>query len=242
METLRPNTTNIAIIDNDTKQARNLSISLGNMGYHVSHFSSAVSALQDKNLDNIKLFLVDMELPQMDGLSFYKALKAHYDEELPFVIAISQQQHLEPIALRSGVDDFIAKPFNINGLIERVNRLVGKRYKKTKKIHFKLGNLFLDYEKWQCTWYGQYVALTTKEYLILQHLVNRPTVIFERNTILDICYGDECVEQRSVDSMIKRIRKKFREVHPRNEKFDRIKTKYGVGYYWQSLNLYQQAS
>ena len=76
------------------------------------------------NLDNFKLFLVDMELPQMDGLSFYKALKAYYDEELPFVIAISKQQHLEPIALKSGINDFIAKPFNINGLIERVHMIV----------------------------------------------------------------------------------------------------------------------
>ena len=243
MNTLRLNKTNIAIINNDKTQAKHLGFSLKNLGYNVYHYSSPLLVLQDEKIDNIHLFIIDMDLPQLNGLTFYKQLKDHCADKKIFVFSISEQQQLEAVALRSGIDDFISKPLNIDGIIARIGRLFKQNDQTIKVEKLKLGNLFLDYEKWMCTWHGQRIELTKKEYLLLQNLVKRPGVIFERNHILDICYGTTViVDDRSVDSMIKRIRRKFEKVHPPKEKFDRIKTKYGAGYSWEPQHLYHVAS
>ena len=243
MNTLRSNKTNIAIINDDKEQAKHLGFSLKNLGYNVYHYSNPFLILQDEKIENIQLFIIDMDLPQLNGLSFYKQLKSHCEDKKIYVFSISGQQHLEAVSLRSGIDDFISKPLNIEGVIARIGRLFDKEKQTIKVEKLKLGNLFLDYEKWMCTWYGKKIELTKKEYLILQHLVRRPGVIFDRNHILDICYGNKVtVDDRSVDSMIKRIRRKFEQAHPAKDKFDRIKTKYGTGYSWESQQLYQTAS
>ncbi len=243
MNTLRSNKTNIAIINDDTEQLKHLGFSLKNLGYNVYHYSNPFLILQDEKIEKFQLFIIDMDLPQLNGLSFYKQLKNHCEHKKIYVFSISGQQHLEAVSLRSGIDDFISKPLNIEGVTARIGRLFDKEKQTIKVEKLKLGNLFLDYEKWMCTWYGKTIELTKKEYLILQHLARRPGVIFDRNHILDICYGTKItVDDRSVDSMIKRIRRKFEQAHPSQDKFDRIKTKYGTGYSWESQQLYKTAS
>ena len=234
MNKLRTNKTNIAIINNDITQAKQLGFSLRNLGYNVSQYSNPDEIFHDDTLENTDLVIIDMDLPQLNGFNFYKELKNQIADKKIYVFSISEQQQLEAVSLRLGIDDFINKPLNVDGVIARIVRLLNPRNKTIEVENLQLGNLFLDYEKWLCTWHGKRIELTKKEYLILQHLAKRPGVIFDRNHILDICYGTKVtVDDRSVDSMIKRIRRKFENAHPSKEKFDRIKTKYGAGYSWE---------
>ena len=132
METLRLNTTNIALIEKDPDQGKFLGRSLENSGYKVRKFQDPLQVLKDASIEDNTLFIIDMGLPQMDGLSFYKAF-CENDGKTPTII-LSQHKDLEQMILRAGVDDFVTKPFNTEGVIARVDKLSGKNSKSLKRV------------------------------------------------------------------------------------------------------------
>jgi DNA-binding response OmpR family regulator len=226
-------TANIALIEKDPEQGKFLGMSLEHSGYKVRKFQDPLQVLKDASIEDNTLFIIDMGLPQMDGLSFYKAFCENHDK--PLTIILSKHKDLEQKILRAGVDDFVTKPFNTEGLIARVDKLSGKNSKSLKRVtERKLGNLYMDYEKWLCKWYDMIIDFTRTEYIMVQLLTTRPGVVYERNQFLDLCYQDINVDYRSIDSMIKRIRKKLRKAHSDTTRHYPIRTHYGTGYSWES--------
>ena len=226
-------TANIALIEKDPDQGKFLGRSLENSGYKVKKFQDPLQVLKDTSIDDNTLFIIDMGLPQMDGLSFYKAFCENHEK--PPAIILSKHKDLEQKILRAGVDDFVTKPFNTEGLIARIDKLSGKNSKSLKRVtEHKSGNLFMDYEKWLCTWHDTKIDFTRTEYIMVQLLTSRPGVVYERNQLLDLCYKEINVDYRSIDSMIKRIRKKLRKAHSDTARHYPIRTHYGTGYSWES--------
>ena len=233
MHKTRFKTANIALIEKDPAQGKFLGMSLENSGYKVKKFQDPLQVLKETSIESNTLFIIDMGLPQMDGLSFYKAFCENHGKT-PTII-LSQHKDLEQKILRAGVDDFVTKPFNTEGLIARIDKLSGKFSKSLKRVtERKLGNLYMDYEKWLCTWHDTNIDFTRTEYIMVQLLTTRPGVVYERNHLLDLCYQDTNVDYRSIDSMIKRIRKKLRKAHSDTNRFCPIRTHYGTGYSWES--------
>lgn len=240
MNKLRLIKKNLTIISNDKNESRHIGISLRNLGHNIYHYDDNIKFLNSNSIENIDLILVDLDNSNLNYKEFYNELiDLGYNRKIK-IIAMSYNQKFESLVIYKGYNDFILKPLNIDGISARIQKIFHTEIENKKIDKIQLGNLFLDYEKWLCTWHGNRIELTKKEYLVLQSLVKRPGVVFERNQILDICYDENVnVDDRSVDSMIKRIRRKFEKVHPSKDKFSFIRTMYGTGYCWDQKQLYQ---
>jgi len=233
MHKTRFNTTNVALIEKDPDQNKFLSMSLQNSGYKVKKFPNPLQVLKDPSIEENTLFIIDMGLPGMDGLTIYNMICEHYGR-YPAII-LSKHKELEKKVLRAGVDDFVSKPFNIDGLIARVEKLTRKDSNALNQhTERQLGSLYMDFEKMLCRWHDKNIDLTRTEYIMVQQLTLRPGVVYERNHLLDLCYKSKNVDYRSIDSMIKRIRKKLRKAHADINKWYPIKTHYGTGYSWEN--------
>jgi two-component system response regulator ChvI len=174
-------------------------------------------------------------MPRMDGMELLRRLRQRSD--LPVIFLTSKEDEIDELfGLKMGADDFIKKPFSQRLLVERVKAVL-RRFqpreaseKKGVETHRVLdrGALSMDQERHTCTWTGQPVTLTVTEFLILYALAHRPGVVKSRNALMDAAYDDQVyVDDRTIDSHIKRLRKKFKAV---DEDFDMIETLYGVGY------------
>jgi len=228
----------IALVDDDRNILTSVSIALESEGYRVLTYTDGVSALDGFNGTSPDLAILDIKMPRMDGMELLRRLRQKSD--VPVIFLTSKDDEIDELfGFKMGADDFIKKPFSQRLLVERVKAVLrraqhrevaatgnGKVDEATTLL--ERGGLSMDPERHTCTWNGQVVTLTVTEFLILYALAQRPGVVKSRNALMDAAYDDQVyVDDRTIDSHIKRLRKKFKSV---DTAFDMIETLYGVGY------------
>jgi two-component system response regulator ChvI len=226
----------IALVDDDRNILTSVSIALESEGYRVLTYTDGVSALDGFNGSNPDLAILDIKMPRMDGMELLRRLRQKSD--VPVIFLTSKDDEIDELfGLKMGADDFIKKPFSQRLLVERVKAVLRRAQHREPTPGAKpdeattlleRGGLSMDPERHTCTWNGQVVTLTVTEFLILYALAQRPGVVKSRNALMDAAYDDQVyVDDRTIDSHIKRLRKKFKSV---DSGFDMIETLYGVGY------------
>ena len=225
----------IALIDDDRNILTSLSIALEKEGFNVQTYIDGESALIGLSRTPPDLAIIDIKMPKMDGEELLKKLRKK--TSLPVIFLTSKDDEIdELLGLKLGADDFVKKSggFSTKVLIERIRVQLRKKNNNvddTKNI-ISHGKLKLDPAQLECEWNGKALPdkLTTTEFLIVKELAKRPGVIKERAHLMDIAYKENTeIEDRTIDSHVKRIRKKFKKV---DEKFSAIETRYGSGYRW----------
>ena len=224
----------IALVDDDRNILTSVSIALEGEGYRVQTYTDGASALDGLKASPPDLAIFDIKMPRMDGMELLRRLRQKSD--LPVIFLTSKDEEIDELfGLKMGADDFIRKPFSQRLLVERVKAILRRANPKDaasqKESEAKIlerGRLKMDPERHTCTWDNTPVTLTVTEFLILQALATRPGVVKSRNALMDAAYDDQVyVDDRTIDSHIKRLRKKFKVVEP---DFEMIETLYGVGY------------
>jgi two-component system response regulator ChvI len=222
---------NIALVDDDKNILTSVSMLLEQEGYHVRGFSDGAAALTALTSAPPDLAILDIKMPRMDGLELLRRLRQNAD--LPVIFLTSKDEEIDELmGLNAGADDYIRKPFSQRLLLERVKAVLRRAEAKAPvegpKETLVRGKLALDPLRHECTWDGKPVRLTVTEFLILQALAQRPGFVKSRDSLMDAAYDDQVyVDDRTIDSHIKRLRKKFKLVA---DDFDAIETLYGVGY------------
>jgi two-component system response regulator ChvI len=229
---------NIALVDDDKNILASVSMLLEQEGYHVRTFTDGAAALTALTTTPPDLAILDIKMPRMDGLELLRRLRQAQD--LPVIFLTSKDEEIDELmGLNAGADDYIRKPFSQRLLLERVRAVLRRAEGKSgptpaagsgdaKKEALVRGKLALDPQRHECTWDGKPVRLTVTEFLILQALAQRPGFVKSRDSLMDAAYDDQVyVDDRTIDSHIKRLRKKFKVVA---DDFDAIETLYGVGY------------
>ena len=225
----------IALVDDDRNILTSVSMTLEAEGFAVRTYTDGAEALRALSASPVDLAILDIKMPRMDGMELLRRLRQKTD--MPVIFLTSKDEEIDELfGLKMGADDFIRKPFSQRLLVERVKAILrrsapkdGTAPKETDAAKvLERGLLRMDPERHTCTWKNEPVTLTVTEFLILQALASRPGVVKSRNALMDAAYDDQVyVDDRTIDSHIKRMRKKFREVDP---EFDAIETLYGVGY------------
>ena len=226
----------IALIDDDRNILTSLSIALEKEGFKVQTYLDGESALIGLSRTPPDLAVIDIKMPKMDGEELLKKLRKK--TSMPVIFLTSKDDEIdELLGLKLGADDFIKKSggFSIKVLIERIRVQLRKKNQGTiedAKNIISHGKLRLDPSQLECEWDGKQLPdkLTTTEFLIVQELAKRPGIIKERSQLMDIAYREDTdIEDRTIDSHVKRIRKKFKKV---DSDFSAIETRYGSGYRW----------
>jgi two-component system response regulator ChvI len=225
----------IALVDDDRNILASVSMLLEQEGYHVRTFPDGAAALSALAGSPPDLAILDIKMPRMDGLELLRRLRQNAD--LPVIFLTSKDEEIDELmGLNAGADDYIRKPFSQRLLLERVKavlrradaRKAGASAVEAKRETMTRGKLVLDPQRHECTWENRPVRLTVTEFLILQCLAQRPGFVKSRDNLMDAAYDDQVyVDDRTIDSHIKRLRKKFKVV---DDSFDAIETLYGVGY------------
>lgn len=227
----------IALVDDDRNILTSVSIALESEGYKVETYTDGASALDGLNMRRPDLAIFDIKMPRMDGMELLRRLRQTSD--LPVIFLTSKDEEIDELfGLKMGADDFIKKPFSQRLLVERVKAVLRRAASSpetgsTKSAEssaktLERGSLVMDQERHTCTWNGKPVTLTVTEFLILYALAQRPGVVKSRDSLMDAAYDDQVyVDDRTIDSHIKRLRKKFKA---EDDSFDMIETLYGVGY------------
>lgn len=232
----------IALVDDDRNILTSVSIALEAEGYKVETYTDGASALDGLIARPPQLAIFDIKMPRMDGMELLRRLRQKSD--LPVIFLTSKDEEIDELfGLKMGADDFITKPFSQRLLVERVKAILrrassreaaatGVSPMKTAADQaartLERGQLAMDQERHTCTWKGEPVTLTVTEFLILHSLAQRPGVVKSRDALMDAAYDEQVyVDDRTIDSHIKRLRKKFKLV---DNDFDMIETLYGVGY------------
>jgi len=224
----------VALVDDDRNILTSVSIALEAEGYRTMTYSDGASALDGFKTSPPDLAILDIKMPRMDGMELLRRLRQKSD--MPVIFLTSKEEEIDELfGLKMGADDFIRKPFSQRLLVERVKTLLRRSISKDganpKEAGAKVlerGQLRMDPERHICTWKSEAVTLTVTEFLILQALASRPGVVKSRDALMDAAYDDQLyVDDRTIDSHVKRLRKKFKSV---DEAFDMIETLYGVGY------------
>ena len=226
----------IALIDDDRNILTSISIALEKEGFNVQTYLDGESALIGLSRTPPDLAIVDIKMPKMDGEELLKKLRKK--TSLPVIFLTSKDDEIdELLGLKLGADDFVKKSggFSIKVLIERIRVQLRKKninnIEDTKNI-IAHGKLKLDPSQLECEWDGKQLPdkLTTTEFLIVRELAKRPGIIKERSQLMDIAYREDTdIEDRTIDSHVKRIRKKFKKI---DANFSAIETRYGSGYRW----------
>jgi len=226
----------IALIDDDRNILTSISIALEKEGFNVQTYLDGESALIGLSRTPPDLAVVDIKMPKMDGEELLKKLRKK--TSLPVIFLTSKDDEIdELLGLKLGADDFVKKSggFSIKVLIERIRVQLRKKninnIEDSKNIIVH-GKLKLDPSQLECEWDGKQLPdkLTTTEFLIVRELAKRPGIIKERSQLMDIAYREDTdIEDRTIDSHVKRIRKKFKKI---DTNFSAIETRYGSGYRW----------
>ena len=221
----------IALVDDDRNIVSSVSLALESEGYRVNSYLDGLEALTGLKNMPADLAVIDIKMPRMDGMELLAKLREY--SSMPVIFLTSKDDELdEMLGLRMGADDYIKKPFSQKLLIERIRALLRRssidRGNKVDEDLIIRGNLILDNSRHQCTWKGKPVDLTVTEFLLIGSLASRPGFVKNRDQLMDAAYGENIyVDDRTIDSHIKRLRKKFKSVDPG---FSNIETLYGVGY------------
>ena len=224
----------VALVDDDRNILTSVGMVLEAEGYTVQKYSDGAAALQGLQDNPPDMAIFDIKMPRMDGMELLRRIRQKTD--LPVIFLTSKDDEIDELfGLKMGADDFVKKPFSQRLLVERVKAVMRRAAPRdgtpvvtdaTKII--ERGKLVMDSDRHACTWVGQQVTLTVTEFLILQALALRPGIVKSRDALMDAAYDDQVyVDDRTIDSHIKRLWKKFNQV---DESFDGIETLYGVGY------------
>ena len=227
----------IALIDDDRNILTSISIALEKEGFNVQTYLDGESALIGLSRTPPDLAVDDIKMPKMDGEELLKKLRKK--TALPVIFLTSKDDEIdELLGLKLGADDFVKKSggFSIKVLIERIRvqlrkKDVSNNIEDARNI-IAHGKLKLDPSQLECEWDGKQLPdkLTTTEFLIVKELAKRPGIIKERSQLMDIAYREDTdIEDRTIDSHVKRIRKKFKKI---DNNFSAIETRYGSGYRW----------
>lgn len=233
-----PMTPTIALVDDDRNILTSVSIALQTEGFLVRVYNDSEAALRALIDNPPELAVLDIKMPRMDGMELLRRLREKTD--FPVIFLTSKDDELdEALGLALGADDYIAKPFSQRLLIARI-RAILRRLQPRDQMGTSAtpaepepepmvrGKLEMDPGRHKVRWNGEPVTLTVTEFLILEALAMRPGFVKSRDQLLDIAYQDDVyVDDRTIDSHIKRLRRKFRQIDPQ---FDAIETLYGVGY------------
>jgi len=229
----------IALVDDDRNILTSVSIALEAEGYRIMTYTDGASALEGFKTSPPDLAILDIKMPRMDGMELLRRLRQK--TVMPVIFLTSKDEEIDELfGLKMGADDFIRKPFSQRLLVERVKSVLrraapkdGAAPKEPDVKTLERGQLRMDPERHTCTWKGEPVTLTVTEFLILQALASRSGVVKSRNALMDAAYDDQVyVDDRTIDSHIKRLRKKFKAV---DAEFDMIETLYGVGYRFKEI-------
>jgi two-component system response regulator ChvI len=225
----------IALVDDDRNILTSVGMLLEQEGYHIRTYTDGASALSALQATPPDLAILDIKLPRMDGLELLRRLRQNGD--MPVIFLTSKDEEIDELmGLNAGADDYIRKPFSQRLLLERVKAVLrradarknGGGASETKREALVRGKLSLDPQRHDCVWDSRPVRLTVTEFLILQCLAQRPGFVKSRDNLMDAAYDDQVyVDDRTIDSHIKRLRKKFKAI---DDSFDAIETLYGVGY------------
>lgn len=224
---------NIALVDDDLNVLTTVSILLESEGFSVTKFSDGEEALSSFQTNPPDLAVLDIKMPRMDGMEMLNRLRRTSD--LPVIFLTSKDDEIDEfLGLKMGADDYVKKPFSQRLLVERI-RTVLRRHKAKASTEETAdedvmirGRLKLDSVRHACFWDGEEVVLTVTEFMLLHALANRPGHVKSRDQLMDAAYDDNIyVDDRTIDSHIKRLRKKIKSVDP---EFAAIETLYGVGY------------
>lgn len=235
MKDVPTTTQTIALVDDDRNILTSVAIALEAEGYKVETYTDGASALEGLAARAPNLAIFDIKMPRMDGMELLRRLRQKSD--LPVIFLTSKDDEIDELfGLKMGADDFITKPFSQRLLVERVKAVLRRAAARVEQLKpgaprqnsLERGHLVMDQERHTCTWKGIPVTLTVTEFLILQALAQRPGVVKSRDALMDAAYDDQVyVDDRTIDSHIKRLRKKFKMV---DDDFEMIETLYGVGY------------
>ena len=225
----------IALVDDDRNILTSLSIALEKEGFNIQTYLDGESALIGLSRNPPDLAVIDIKMPRMDGEELLKKLRKK--TSMPVIFLTSKDEEVdELLGLKLGADDFVKKSggFSTKVLIERIRVQLRKKDNKIEenKNIISHGKLKLDPSQLECEWDGKELPdkLTTTEFLIVKELSKRPGIIKERSQLMDVAYREDTdIEDRTIDSHVKRIRKKFKRIDP---DFSAIGTRYGSGYRW----------
>jgi len=228
----------IALVDDDRNILTSVSMVLEAEGYDVATYNDGASALTALSDDAPDLGVFDIKMPRMDGMELLRRLRQKTD--MPVIFLTSKDDEIdEVLGLRMGADDYMRKPFSQRLLVERIRAILRRReamaaseagegFDEGEDVILKRGSLTMDKLRHTVVWKGKNVTLTVTEFLILEALANRPGFVKSRDQLMDVAYDDQVyVDDRTIDSHIKRVRKKFRQV---DDEFSSIETLYGIGY------------
>tara|TARA_B100001173_G_scaffold199591_1_gene172061 strand:- start:1998 stop:2693 length:696 start_codon:yes stop_codon:yes gene_type:complete len=225
--------THICLIDDDQNILASLSLALKSEGYIISAFSDGLSGLNSLQEDDYDIAILDIKMPRLDGLEVLQKLRQ--TSNLPVIFLTSKDEEVDQLlGLKMGADDYITKPFSQKLLIERVkailrrtNQTINSNDKESSNI-IKRGKLSLNMSRYECFWDDVVIKLTVTEFLLLESLASRPGYVKSRDQLMSAAYDDDIyVDDRTIDSHIKRLRRKFKNL---DKDFEAIETLYGVGY------------
>jgi two-component system response regulator ChvI len=224
----------IALVDDDRNILTSVSIALEAEGFKVRTYNDGAEAMRGLAANPVDLAVLDIKMPRMDGMELLGRLRQN--SNIPVIFLTSKDDEIdEVLGLRMGADDYITKPFSQRLLIERIRALLRRERaaqtdaeQEGAEPPLVRGDLILDPARHLCTWKADPVNLTVTEFLILKALAQRPGHVKNRDQLMDSAYGDSIyVDDRTIDSHIKRLRKKFKDA---DDDFAQIETLYGVGY------------
>ncbi|MEX0809770.1 MAG: response regulator transcription factor [Dongiaceae bacterium] len=224
----------IALVDDDRNILASVTVALEAEGFTVRSFTDGAEALRGLAAEPVDLAVLDIKMPRMDGMELLERLRR--SSAMPVIFLTSKDDEVDEImGLRMGADDYIKKPFSQRLLIERIRTLLRReqavREGNSDEVSpeaIRRGDLMIDPARHFVSWRTQDIELTVTEFMLLKALAMRPGHVKSRDQLMDAAYGEHIyVDDRTIDSHIKRLRKKFRAV---DQEFSHIETLYGVGY------------
>ncbi|MDB5716832.1 MAG: two component transcriptional regulator [Sphingomonas bacterium] len=230
-------TASIALVDDDRNILTSVSIALQSEGFLVRVYSDGETALKALSENPADLAVLDIKMPRMDGMELLRRLREK--SAIPAIFLTSKDDELdEALGLALGADDYITKPFSQRLLIARIRAILRRTEMRAQPAddspeaipaeRIQRGQLEMDPARHRVSWKGKDVTLTVTEFLILEALAQRPGFVKSRDQLMDAAYQDDVyVDDRTIDSHIKRLRRKFRQA---DSEFKGIETLYGVGY------------
>lgn len=226
----------IALVDDDRNILTSVSITLEAEGFEVETYNDGQSALDAFTKRMPDMAVLDIKMPRMDGMDLLQRLRQK-TSSLPVIFLTSKDDEIdEVLGLRMGADDYVTKPFSQRLLVERIRALLRRQEVRANDAAGDVeeskvldrGDLTMDPLRHAVTWKGNDVSLTVTEFLLLQALAQRPGFVKSRDQLMDVAYDDQVyVDDRTIDSHIKRLRKKMRTA---DNEFSAIETLYGIGY------------
>lgn len=233
-------TAKIALVDDDRNILTSVTMALEAEGFDVKTYTDGEAALDGLSLNAADIGVFDIKMPRMDGMELLKNLRE--TSTMPVIFLTSKDDEIDQIlGLKMGADDYITKPFSQRLLVERIRALLRREAFRAsdndneddQDALLVRGDLSLDKNKHICLWKGAVVNLTVTEFMLVETLARRPGHVKSRDQLMDEAYGDSIyVDDRTIDSHIKRVRKKFKQT---GYDFDLIETVYGVGYRYSDV-------